>query len=98
MEISRRVRDALSGETLRRVRNALGFTQAYLAHQLDVTEREVRRWEKGERTIGRSAQRRLLEMLRAPSAQLLLRRAGVLAGAVAGAPGGPNVGSVGTVA
>jgi DNA-binding transcriptional regulator YiaG len=52
----------MTGAEVRRIRKALGLTQAQLAEQLGVAENSVARWERGEMGI-RSTAIRLLRLL-----------------------------------
>jgi len=46
----------MSGDEFRRIRNALKLKQGELSALLDVSERGIRRWEKGETEIPRIAE------------------------------------------
>lgn len=41
----------ISGDELRRRREAMGLTQERLAEELDVATNTIARWERGERSI-----------------------------------------------
>lgn len=46
----------MSGDEFRKLRKAMGLKQAELSTLMDVSERGIRRWEKGEIEIPRIAE------------------------------------------
>ena len=73
----RRRRRSYSGNQLRKIRLALGYTQAQFAALLHVIPRTVANWENGHCLPGNAALERLHEHLAQPRAQAVLFAAGI---------------------
>jgi transcriptional regulator with XRE-family HTH domain len=60
------------GERLRQAREARGLTRGEVAEQLDISERTLARWERGDFEPSLSTLSRLAELYDVPQARLIV--------------------------